>query len=94
MGRLRRIFHILGIEMFIIGLCMLPSAAISYYYGEPFVKPWLITVGAICLAGLILFKVMKSDGMLSGKDSFCIVGLSWIIFSALGTRTSTITKSV
>lgn len=81
---------IYGILLFIEAGAMLFTALVAWYYhvrvGDNDVEAFLLTAAITGLAGLVLFLFgqRKNRKSLSLGDSFQVVSLSWVLFSAFG----------
>ncbi|MCF0200298.1 MAG: TrkH family potassium uptake protein [Bacteroidales bacterium] len=79
-----------GILLFIESLALLVSAAVAGHYnvraGETDVMAFLNSAAFTGLVGLVLyvFGILTQDKKLRLKDTYLVVGLSWVLFSAFG----------
>ena len=81
------IFHVLTILLLIISAFMLIPAGIALFYGETdcfnaFIKPILILLPVS--AATYVFTRNNRDKVLTPREGFMLVTLSWIAASALG----------
>lgn len=80
------IVKVVGTISIIIGVSMLPSLSIAYFYGEKdaamaFLKSISL---AFAVAALILFTVKPTSSALKVRDGYLIASICWIIASAIG----------
>ena len=77
---------IFGILLMMEGFFLLLALMISFHYGEGDYKAFLITA-LICFGVGALCKWVgetRGDTHMTRSDSFLVVALSWVVFSALG----------
>ena len=80
------VFRIIGLLLFIEALFLLGSVAVSLYYNEDTVRPFMLSVGAMVGAGTILtYLCYGTERNISRKDGYIVVTLCWVIFSLFGT---------
>ncbi|PKN46136.1 MAG: potassium transporter, partial [Deltaproteobacteria bacterium HGW-Deltaproteobacteria-17] len=76
----------LGLLFAFFGLCMLPAAAWSLYYGE--LRAILAFAGsiAVCeaLGGGLWWLGRGAQGRMYSREALAIVGLGWLVAAALG----------
>ena len=78
-----------GVLLLIEAAALLLTAAVAWHYhrvaGETDVNSFLLTAGLTGAVGLLLFNIGRSSHeSLQLKDSFLVVALSWVLFSAFG----------
>ena len=78
-----------GVLLLIEAAALLLTAAVAWHYhrvaGETDVNSFLLTAGLTGAVGLLLFNIGRSSReSLQLKDSFLVVALSWVLFSAFG----------
>ena len=80
------ICRVIGQLVLIESLMMLVCLCIGIIYEENNHIPFLISMGATTLFGLLLkFIGEKSASTINRRESYLVVALSWIIFSLFGT---------
>lgn len=78
-----------GVLLLIEAAALLLTAGVAWHYqrltGEVGVQAFLLTAGLTGTTGLLLFNIGRtSRETLQIKDSFFVVALSWVLFSAFG----------
>ncbi|MBM6993786.1 MAG: TrkH family potassium uptake protein [Prevotella sp.] len=82
----RIIYKILGALLYIEASMMVWCLLMALYFGEDDTLPFAISIVVTILAGIGLRYVgRKADNILSRRDSFLVVTLVWVVFSAFGT---------
>ena len=80
------IYKILGSLLFLEAIMMLACLGIALYYGEEDTFAFLVSVLVTVLSGIILgYKGRNADNIMSRRDSYLIVTLTWTVFSLFGT---------
>lgn len=80
----RMIAYVLGLLLLCeAGLLLLP-VAVALIYSESVLTSFLITIGILCVAGLILIHLKPQDKTIFAKDGLAIVALGWIFLSLFG----------
>lgn len=80
----RIILSNLGKVIVLCGALMLLPLTVSFIYGEN-VFPFIYAIGVSAIVGFILIIYSKPDpSKISARDGFCIVTLSWIVLSLIG----------
>lgn len=80
------IYKILGSLLFIEASLMFWCLLMALYFGEDDTLAFIISVVITVLGGVTLrYMGATAENSLSRRDSFLVVTLSWIIFSAFGT---------
>ncbi len=80
----KAIGKILGALLFLIGVLMLPAAAVSWIYQENS-NPIMISAAISLLIGMILFfSFSKQDQFVRKREGYLIVVLSWIFMTGFG----------
>jgi trk system potassium uptake protein TrkH len=81
----RKLTYIIGAVVAAVGLAMLPAAAVGAAYGD------FRDAGAIALAGIVTiviglagWRLVGTRGVLTRREGFAAVGLSWFVVSAFG----------
>ncbi len=65
---------------------MLTCLGIALYYGEEDIFAFLVSIVVTLLAGFILgYKGRNAENIMSRRDSYLIVTLTWTVFSLFGT---------
>ncbi|MFP5331706.1 MAG: TrkH family potassium uptake protein [Acidimicrobiia bacterium] len=86
LAMIRRLAFIIGGVVAGSGVAMLPAAIVAMLYGEGDVAVAIAASGAIAIAsGAVGWRVMGKAGVLTTKEGFGAVGLSWFVMSAFGT---------
>jgi trk/ktr system potassium uptake protein len=82
----RRVFRLIGLLVFFVGLTMALALVVSVLYNEPTAWEFAASMGITCGAGLILFFVTKGEEVstLSQRDGVAIVTFGWFIAGAIG----------
>src|SRR5210317_546352 len=78
----KAVLHIISTILITLGLSMLLSAAIAYYYNEADLWPILRSSGITVGSGLIFWLFTRTKVELSVKDGFAIVTLGWVFMAA------------
>ncbi len=82
----RIIYKILGALLFIEASLMIWCLLMAIYFGEDDTLPFALSVVVTVLAGIYLrFAGRNADNILTRRDSFLVVTLAWVVFSAFGT---------
>lgn len=80
------IMKIVGIISIIIGIAMVPSLMVAYYYGEK--EAWEAIIKSILLAiviGVIIrLSIRPTSSQIKIRDGYLIAALCWFVASALG----------
>ena len=80
------IYKILGSLLFLEAIMMLACLGVALYYGEEDTFAFLVSVLVTVLSGIILgYKGRNADNIMSRRDSYLIVTLTWTVFSLFGT---------
>ena len=80
----RIILSNLGKVIVLCGALMLLPLTVSFIYGED-VFPFIYAIGTSAFIGFILIIYSKPDtNKISARDGFCIVTMSWIMLSLIG----------
>lgn len=81
----RNVSYALGVLVLVEAVFFALCAGVSFYYQEEdyihFLETLLINV---VLGGLLLLVGKRNEVSINRRDGYCIVSLSWILFSALG----------
>ncbi len=81
----KMIFRVLGILLFIESVMFLLCAGISFCYDEPdykyFLYAALLNSG---VGGVLLLMGRKAERRLTRRDGYCIVSLTWVLFTLFG----------
>ena len=81
----RLIFKILGSLLFLESLFMLVCLAIALFYGEDDVLSFSISILLVQLAAYILrYRGNNAVNVMSRRDSFMVVTMTWIVYSFFG----------
>jgi len=78
------VFRILGIILFCEALLMLPSLAVSIYYGGGDTAAFALSILITAVAGIPLIFIRSSKIEIYARDGFAIVALGWILLSLFG----------
>lgn len=82
----RIIYKILGSLLFLEAALMFWCLLMALYFGEDDILTFATSIIVTLLGGFVLkYFGERADNMLSRRDSFLVVTLSWVIFSAFGT---------
>lgn len=80
----KAIGKIIGALLFLIGVLMLPAAAISWLYQEDS-NPIMISAAISLFIGMVLFfSFSKQDQLIRKREGYLIVALSWIFMTGFG----------
>jgi len=85
--KIKLILHVLVILLAVIAIFMLIPAGIALWYGEmESLKAFLLPILAFIPLGTIIYAVTKNNRnkVLSPRDGFMLVSLSWVLSSAIG----------
>ncbi|MBQ3700446.1 MAG: TrkH family potassium uptake protein [Prevotella sp.] len=79
------VYKIIGSLLFLLGTMLGICVAVSLYYGEDDMMPFLISTLLTVSAGFI-FKYLgrNADNNLSRRDSYFLVTATWVIFTFFG----------
>lgn len=79
------ILRIIGLLLEIEALFMISSIAVSLYYNDGMLKPFIYTFAIMVVCGLSLtYLGYSKERNISRKDGYIVVTLCWIIFSLFG----------
>lgn len=82
----RLIFKILGSLLFIEAFLMLLSLIMALYFDGDDCPAFIFSTAVTLLAGFVLCAVGSTErDMLSRRDAYLVVTLSWVLFSLFGT---------
>ena len=82
------VFHIVGMNLTIVGLSMLVPAIWSFYYGTKDIFALLISFLITSGFGLFLFfyfKPRRKENEIHYKEGFAVVTFTWLLASFFGT---------
>ncbi|MDD4342956.1 MAG: TrkH family potassium uptake protein [Eubacteriales bacterium] len=82
------VFHIVGMNLTIIGLSMLIPAIWSFYYGTKDIYALLVSFLVTSGFGLLLFfyfKPGRKENEIHYKEGFAVVTFTWLLASLFGT---------
>lgn len=82
------VFHIVGMNLTIVGLSMLIPAIWSFYYGTKDIYAILISFLITSGVGLLLFfyyKPSRKENEIRYKEGFAVVTFTWLLASIFGT---------
>lgn len=80
------VYKILGSLLFLEALMMLTCLGIALYYGEEDTFAFLVSIVVTVLCGIILgYKGRNAENIMSRRDSYLVVTLTWTLFSLFGT---------
>lgn len=80
------VYKILGSLLFLEALMMLTCLGIALYFGEEDTFAFLVYIVVTVLCGIILgYKGRNAENIMSRRDSYLIVTLTWTVFSLFGT---------
>lgn len=80
------VYKILGSLLFLEALMMLTCLGIALYFGEEDTFAFLVSIVVTVLCGIILgYKGRNAENIMSRRDSYLIVTLTWTVFSLFGT---------
>jgi trk system potassium uptake protein len=82
--KIGQVFHILSLIIILIGFSMIPSLLISYGYKDGCVEAWSIFIILTISIAYLVYKNTRVTKEVSAKEGFCIVGLTWVVVSAIG----------
>lgn len=82
---LKMIVYVLGILLWVEGGMFLLCSAISLIYKEDSYKYFLYALGLnVLIGGGFIFYGKGADKKVTRRDGYCIVSLTWILFTLLG----------
>lgn len=80
------IYKILGSLLFLEAFMMLTCLGIALYYGEEDTFAFLVSIVVTILCGILLgYKGRNAENIMSRRDSYLVVTLTWTLFSLFGT---------
>lgn len=80
----KAIGKIMGALLFLIGVLMLPAAAISWIYREDS-NPIMISAAISLFIGMVFFfSFSKQDQLIRKREGYLIVALSWVFMTLFG----------
>ncbi|HSF55990.1 MAG TPA: potassium transporter TrkG, partial [Algoriphagus sp.] len=80
----KAIGKIMGALLFLIGVLMLPAAAISWIYQEDS-NPIMISAAISLFIGMVFFfSFSKQDQLIRKREGYLIVALSWVFMTVFG----------
>ena len=86
MINLKLIYKIIGSLLFIEAALMAMCLIMAIAWGESDIKAFSISIAVTLVCALLLrYLGRKSDNMLSRRDAYLVVTLSWVLFSLFGT---------
>ncbi len=77
------VFHFLGRMLVYFSFLYSLPILTAYYYHES-MKPFLFSVAATIMVGLILYSFQPKSDVFRYKEGFAIVGLGWLFISVMG----------
>ena len=80
----RMIAYISGILLLSEAAFMLLPLAAALIYGDSTIPSFLITIGILCISGLLLVRFKPKDKTIYARDGMIIVALGWIMLSLFG----------
>ena len=81
----RLIIYILGVLVLVEAGLFALCAGVSLLYEEPDYIYFVQTMGInIALGGSMVLVGKRTDNLISRRDGYCIVSVSWLLFTALG----------
>lgn len=92
---LRRLSYIVGAVVAASGVTMLPAALVSVGYGEWDQARGIGAAGLLTiLVGVLAWRRIGDAGVLTTREGFAAVGLSWFVMSAFGTLPYLLTGAI
>ena len=84
--RWRYILHIVGVLIFFVGLSMIFSLLVSFYYQDQSVWPLAKSMGITVITGFLMFMLTRSPktDYVSHREGMAIVTIGWIIVGLFG----------
>ncbi|WP_027182998.1 TrkH family potassium uptake protein [Desulfovibrio inopinatus] len=86
--RWKYVFHVIGVLIAAIGLCMLPALGFSVYYNDAGLTPLLMSTVTSLFAGGLLFLVFFPRGekvaQLNHREGMAITTLGWTAATVVG----------
>ncbi|MDC0610290.1 TrkH family potassium uptake protein [Vibrio sp.] len=83
-SRFNTVFHICSFLVVIYSLTMLVPVAVSWYYRDGYVSPFLVTFSVSLSIGLFGWKITQHQNHhLQKRDGFMVACLFWLIFSLM-----------
>ena len=80
------IYKILGSLLFLEAIMMLMCLGIALYFGEEDTFAFLVSIVITVLCGILLgYKGRNAENIMSRRDSYLVVTLTWTLFSLFGT---------
>lgn len=80
----RVVLRVLGIILICEALLMLPSLAVSFFYGGEASAAFVISILITAAAGVPLIYIKANKSEIYARDGFAIVALGWILLSLFG----------
>ena len=80
----RRVLNVLGRIILTEALLMIPSLAVSLYYGDGDAGYLAATIFPAALLGILCSRIPTPDARLTSRDGYCIVAYAWIVISLIG----------
>ena len=77
------VFNFLGRILIGFSAIFVFPLIIALFFGESF-QPFVYAGIVSCIVGLILYSIKPENELLRFKESFAIVGLSWLLISIIG----------
>ncbi len=80
----RMVAYILGLLLICeAGLLLLPLI-VALIYGDNTIKDFLLTIGILCVVGLVLIKLKPKDTTIYAREGLVSVAVGWIFLSLFG----------
>lgn len=83
-SRFNTVLHLCSFLVVIYSVTMLMPVAVSWYFRDGYVTPFMMTFTVSLIVGLIGLKVSRNESyQLQKRDGFMVACLFWLIFSVL-----------
>ncbi len=83
-SRFNTVFHICSFLVVIYSITMLIPVAVSWYYRDGYVSPFMITFAVSLTIGMLGWKLTQHQNhRLQKRDGFMVACLFWLIFSVM-----------
>lgn len=84
--RWRYILHIVGMLIFVLGLSMIFSLLVGFYYQDQSIWPLIKSMGITVITGFLMFILTRSPktDYVSHREGMAIVTIGWILVGLFG----------
>ena len=81
---IRLVFSLIGKLLLIEGGLMIPSLAVSVYYGEPIAGFIMTILCTLTVGGVMIAAFKPTVQELRAREGFIVVALAWLFVSVFG----------